>query len=284
MAGRPLPDAATARAPARKLRQRQVEKPWGRTSLPPIFADPQGRRIGEIWFEDGEGQDLPLLVKYIFTSDRLSIQVHPTDAQAKAIGLPRGKEEIWYILDCEPDAVLGIGLTQEMSPEAFRAAALDGSIEAYMDWKPVKPGDAFFIPAGTVHAIGAGIALVEIQQNSDITYRLYDYGRPRDLHLDAGAPISHLAPYDRPPVEASLGSTCRLLDWHEAPFRLDLLHWADDGAVALPADATRIWFTPLGGSGTIDGQRWEQGDCWLIDNSADIRLDAPASVLLATPA
>lgn len=92
-----------------KLFPRHVEKPWGRTDLPPMFAVDDERRIGEVWFERPDGRDVPLLVKHIFTSERLSIQVHPDDAQAAATGFARGKEEIWYILDCEPGAVLGSG-------------------------------------------------------------------------------------------------------------------------------------------------------------------------------
>src|SRR3546814_2781805 len=93
------------------------------------------RSIGEIWFEGPAGRHPPLLVKYIFTSEKLSIQVHPNDAQARERGLPGGKEECWYILDAEPDAKLGIGLTRRLSGEELRAAALDGSIEQLMDWK-----------------------------------------------------------------------------------------------------------------------------------------------------
>src|SRR3546814_17216030 len=101
--------------------------------------------------------------------------VHPNDAQARERGLPGGKEECWYILDAEPDAKLGIGLTRRLSGEELRAAALDGSIEQLMDWKAVNAGDFFFIPAGTVTDIGAGLKLVEVQQNFDVTSRLYDY-------------------------------------------------------------------------------------------------------------
>lgn len=107
-----------------------VEKPWGRTDLPPIFAAAgAGRKIGEVWFESGDGRDLPLIVKYIFTGDRLSILAHPSDVQAMDKGLPRGKEEIWCILDCGPGTTLGIGLTAPMTPDQFRAAAQDASLE-----------------------------------------------------------------------------------------------------------------------------------------------------------
>ena len=266
----------------RKLVRRYVEKPWGRTELPAIFARSEGGRIGEIWFEDESGQDQPLLVKYIFTTERLSIQVHPSDAQAQLLGLPRGKEEIWYILDCEPNARLGIGLNRSLSPEAFRAAALDGSLEQFIDWKPVKPGDCYFIPAGTIHAIGAGIALAEIQQNSDITYRLYDYGRPRELHLDAGAAVSKLETYNLPLIEAPLGRDVRLVSTEEAPFWVDLLHWDEPQQVKLPFNGP-MWFTPLEGSGTIGSETWTKGECWLVDAGQALTTKGPASVLLAGP-
>lgn len=176
-----------------KLERKYVEKPWGRTKLPPMFDPPEGERIGEVWFT-GRG-DLPLLAKYIFTSERLSIQVHPNDEQARARGLASGKTECWYILDAEPDAIIGLGLNREVTAGELRAAALDGSIEHLMDWRPVRAGDFILVPPGTIHAIGGGISLLEFQQNADVTYRLYDYGRPRELHLDDGVAVSTPSPF-----------------------------------------------------------------------------------------
>ena len=176
-----------------KLTRHYVEKPWGRTELPPAFDASAGKRIGEVWFEGSP--DLPLLAKYIFTSERLSIQVHPNDEQARARGLRQGKSECWLIIDAEPDAVLGLGLKREVSKDELCAAALDGSIEELMDWRPIAAGDFVYVPAGTIHAIGAGISLLEFQQNSDVTYRLYDYGRPRELHLDDGLEVSVAGPF-----------------------------------------------------------------------------------------
>ncbi len=177
------------------LAVRTVEKPWGRDQLPAPFMAPYGKRIGEIWFEPIE-EVSSLLVKYIFTSEKLSVQVHPDDAQAKDLGeYDTGKEECWLVIDAEPGATLGIGFHEPIGPEAMRTAALDGSIEDLLVWHPVQAGDFFYIPAGTVHAIGAGVSLIEIQQNSDITYRLYDYGRPRPLHLDKGIAVAKGEPY-----------------------------------------------------------------------------------------
>ena len=175
-----------------KLCRTYVEKPWGTTQLPSIFDAPEGRRIGEVHFTNGA--DLPLLAKYIFTCERLSIQVHPDDEQAKARGLPKGKSECWYIVDAEPNSTIALGLKHGLSPEELRAAALDGSIEGLVDWRHVRAGDFYFVPAGTIHAIGGGLSLIEFQQNSDVTYRLYDYGRPRELHIDAAVSVANLTP------------------------------------------------------------------------------------------
>jgi mannose-6-phosphate isomerase len=176
-----------------KLARHYVEKPWGRTGLPAAFGVPAGKQIGEVWFDGGP--DLPLLAKYIFTSERLSIQVHPNDEQARARGLAQGKSECWYILDAEPGATLGLGLKRAVSKDELRAAALVGSIEGMMNRRLVKAGDFVYVPSGTIHAIGAGISLLEFQQNSDVTYRLYDYGRPRELHLDDGLDVATAGPF-----------------------------------------------------------------------------------------
>ena len=193
-----------------KLRQRRVEKPWGRSDLPPPFGGGTTREpIGEIWFEHPSNSDLPLLVKYIFTSEKLSIQVHPDDAEARARGLAEGKSECWYVIDAEPGATIGLGLRRLVSRDELRNAALDGSIESMMDWIPVLPGDFYYVPAGTVHAIGAGLTLLELQQASDVTYRLFDYGRPRELHLDDGIAVATPgpSPSGKPPRGGSRGCT-----------------------------------------------------------------------------
>lgn len=126
---------------------------------------------------------------------KISVQVHPDDQQAAAAGLARGKEECWLVVDAEPDAVLGIGTKCSLTATELFEAAESGELENLMDWKPVRAGDWFHIAPGTVHAIGAGVTLVEIQQNADVTYRLYDYGRPRELHLEEGVAVSKAEPY-----------------------------------------------------------------------------------------
>jgi mannose-6-phosphate isomerase len=230
-----------------KLERHFVEKPWGRDDIPTAFGAPAGERIGEVWYETSDGESLPLLVKWLFTSEKLSIQVHPSDAEAHARGLPSGKEECWYIVDAEPGAVLGMGTVRPLTPEELRATSISGEIEQLMDWKPVKAGDFFYIPAGTVHAIGAGIMLVEVQQYADITYRLYDYGRldkgvARELHLDDGVSVSRAVPYN----DQRSGSAADRAKLVDGPyFRLWLVNSANDLA-ALPDDQQR-WLVPLDG-------------------------------------
>ena len=237
----------------------EVEKPWGVDQLPAGFDATDGRRIGEIWF-DRAGDHLPLLVKWLFTSERLSIQVHPDDAQAAARGQPSGKEECWVIVAAEPGARLGIGTLETLSAERLRAASLSGEIEQLMDWKPVSPGDYFYIAAGTVHAIGAGISLVEIQQNADITYRLYDYGRPRELHLDNGVAVSRAGPYTDPRSGRTSPDAAveQLVDGPH--FRL----WQAQGSSIADTAAgdEPCWVIPLDGSvDTTTGETARTGDC-----------------------
>jgi mannose-6-phosphate isomerase len=167
------------------------EKVWGSTGLSPWFPNPENK-TGEVWF-DGGGH-LPL-IKFLFTTDRLSVQVHPDDEQA-AVHHSRGKTEMWYVLQAAPGAQVAIGFRQRISREELREAAIDGTIVALLNWIRVRPGDTLFVPAGTVHAIGAGLALCEIQQRSNITYRLFDYGRPRELHLEEGLAVSCLGPFN----------------------------------------------------------------------------------------
>lgn len=184
-----------------KLPTRIVDKPWGRTGIDPRFRVDPSRQVGEIWFEPPPGRQLDVMAKYLFTSERLSIQVHPDDDMARERGYPRGKDECWIILDVEPGAELGIGTVRELAPDELLAAASDGSIEQLIDWREARTGQFIYNPAGTVHALGPGLTVLEVQQAVDLTYRLYDYGRPRELHLDEArdvvVPLPHHHPLDR---------------------------------------------------------------------------------------
>lgn len=256
---------------------RQVAKPWGRDALPAPFVAPAGERIGEIWFEPP--RELPgLLVKYIFTGEKLSVQVHPSDAQRPG----HGKEECWLILDAEPGASLGIGFREPLAPDALRGAALDGSIERLMEWHRVKPGDFFYIPANTVHAIGPGISLIEVQQNSDVTYRLFDYGRPRELHLDDGVAVAKAVPYPKSlRASAPLGAALRLVT---GPlFRLDQVTGDSLARVAGDYAGAPLLVIPRDAPASVTGQAIAPGGCGLALSTADLALSPGGTYLLAQP-
>lgn len=247
---------------ALKLRPHQVEKPWGRTEIPPVFGSTGGKRIGEIWFEHAGAEELPLLAKYIFTSEKLSIQVHPSDEAARARGLARGKSECWYILDAEPGATLGLGLTRPVSADDLREAAMDGSIEGLMDWKPVAAGDFYFVPPGTIHAIGAGISLLEFQQNADVTYRLYDYGRPRELHLDDGIAVSLPVPYSAASQRA--GNPADDLVLLNGPV-FSFVRATTANALLGSMIGRRRWVMPIRGKVTAGPENAVAGECLLVE-------------------
>src|SRR5690348_2623285 len=128
----------------------------------------------------------PLLVKILFPKDRLSVQVHPDDQGARKIGLPCGKTECWYTLSAAPGARVGLGFRAGVDRRQIEAAIHAKNMEQLLNWIPVKAGDMIYVDAGTVHAIGPDCVMLETQQNSDTTYRLYDYGRPRELHIERG--------------------------------------------------------------------------------------------------
>lgn len=245
-----------------KLDRHYVEKPWGRDRLPAEFDPPEGKRIGEVWFEGPPG--LPLLAKYLFTSEKLSVQVHPDDEQARSMGLAGGKSECWYVVEADPGASIGLGLKAEATAEALRASALDGSIERLLDWREVRAGDFYFVPAGIVHAIGGGLALLEFQQNSDVTFRLYDYGRPRELHLDEAITVASRGPY---------GETARNLYGGEESVLVDgpaftLVHSREDALTD-----RRRWVLPLEAEVRSGADVARAGECLLLEAREPLESD-----------
>jgi mannose-6-phosphate isomerase len=199
------------------------ERPWGVRDLRPIYTRAVTDPIGESWltWEDNRvangplaGRPLadlakeyrcelvgtlaiyedrfPLLVKFLFPGDKLSVQVHPDDEGAKKHGQPCGKTECWYVLRAEPGAQVALGLKPGTTLDEFRRAITETRAEALLNWVDVFAGDMIYVAAGTVHTIGGGMVLVETQQTSDITYRLYDYGRPRELHVEDGLAATKL--------------------------------------------------------------------------------------------
>ena len=259
----------------------QVAKPWGREVLPAPFAASPGEKIGEIWFEPPA--ELPsLLVKYIFTSEKLSVQVHPDDDQARASGHgANGKEECWLVIDAEPGATLGVGFHEHLSHEQIRAAALDGSIENLLVWHAVSAGDFFYIPANTVHAIGAGVSLIEVQQNADITYRLYDYGRPRELHLDEGVAVAKGEPHD-PALRRHIPERGTIELANGRYFQLHRLDGEPDEAIR-KAYARPLLVIPREGELRLGGEMLKPGECGMAASIADLTFDPAGQCLIARP-
>lgn len=273
--------------PATRLTIKRVDKPWGRRDLWPAFepVPADANPVGEIWFEvpgeqDGSASGPELLIKYLFTSDRLSVQVHPDDATARKQGYSRGKDEAWVILAADPHASIAIGTLNPMTKEELRGSAEDGSIEKLLDWKSVKKDDSFYTPAGTVHAIGPGLTLVEVQQNVDLTYRLYDYGSDRELHLDAGVEASDPVPYVAPYRAHEISDGRTILA--DGP-KFVLERWTKASSGTLKGDGRPMWLVPLSGGGEIDGGPLEAGGVWLAEGETALTLNPDADMLVAYP-
>jgi mannose-6-phosphate isomerase len=193
-------------------------RPWGTTDLSPIYPDHKfDEKIGEAWLTGDdckvangplagktlaqlsqtcgrllvgeaarEEKRFPLLLKFLFPHEKLSVQVHPDDAQAQRTGQPWGKTECWYVASAKPGAQIALGLKPGVSSSSLRPAIEGNRAEELLNWINVYPGEMIYVAGGTVHTLGPGSIIVETQQQSDTTYRLYDYGRPRELHLKEG--------------------------------------------------------------------------------------------------
>jgi len=275
---------------ATRLQPRLVHKPWGRRDLAPwsngmpATTEP----VGEIIYDSGVGlpADPPLLIKLLFTAQALSVQVHPDEATAAKHGLPRGKDEAWVVLAAEPDARIGLGLNAPVTRDTLEAAARNGTIEALLDARAVHADDVLLAQAGTIHAIGAGLVLIEIQQNLDLTYRLYDYGRldhglPRDLHLDAGLAVATRDVWA--PLTAPHALDDARTVFVEGPsFVVERI--AAAGAATLHATADRpVWVALVAGQGRVDGAACGAGEVWFNIGDTDWQFDAAADLVLAYP-
>src|ERR1051325_6528304 len=193
-------------------------RPWGTLDLSPIYPNHRYQeRIGESWLtgdkckvangplagkpldelckqfgatitgeSSADPHQFPLLLKFLFPEEKLSVQVHPDDAAAQKVGLPNGKTECWYVAYAKPGAQIGLGLKAGVTREQFEQSIKENRAEELLNWINVFTGEMIYVAGGTVHTLGPGSVIVETQQQSDTTYRLYDYGRPRELHLKDG--------------------------------------------------------------------------------------------------
>ena len=242
------------------LTETRLVKPWGRSDLPHAFDRGDGAQIGEVWFDPPEELD-SVLAKYLFTGERLSVQIHPLPRNSPT---GTGKDECWLVTEAKPGATLAIGFRQEFDSDDIRDAALDGSIEDMLDWREVRANDFLYVPSGTVHAIGPGLTLVEVQQNSDITYRLYDYGRDRELHLDEAMRSIDAGPYpDRLQQEIDPGRESLLVD---GPY-FRLLHSVGKPSLEI---AGPVQVLPLSGFCRIAGERVKAGHSGWAGDMTDV--------------
>jgi mannose-6-phosphate isomerase len=291
-------ESVPASAPTRPIRLIPSfrDRVWGRTDLSPYFPDQHPvLPVGEVWYtaDDnltdlgptlgallahhpsilGTGQDprqphlCPLLVKLLFTSSRLSVQVHPDDEYAALHHDSLGKTEAWHVLNATPPGEVAVGFRHMLTPELLTSSALSGEIEDLLDWHKVHPGETIFVPAGTVHAIGAGLTICEIQENSDITYRLYDYGRPRELHLEHGCRVSKLGPAEDAPTPVRLAAGRTQLAECEY-FRIERLNVTKPLRFAA-SNSHYLLLMCIRGHGQIAGSRAQPGQMWLAPAHGD---------------
>lgn len=237
-----------------RLERKLDKRPWG----------------GEWWYTVND--EFPLLIKFIYTNQALSFQVHPGDDYAAQHHNSRGKTEMWYIVSATPDARIALGLRETITRERLLESSKSGEIQELLNWVPARPGDAFFTPAGTVHAIGGGIEFWEIQENSDLTYRLYDYGSARPLHLEHAANVANLERSELGPVKLPI--CCKFFCTERVAF---------DRSIEYQPDPAR-WqvLICVHGRGEIAGEPFEEGQVWLIPAGSapfELRCDSPGELL-----
>jgi mannose-6-phosphate isomerase len=260
------------------------QKPWGSIDLLPWSgASTDGKPVGELWFQraDRAAPATALLLKLLFTTEPLSIQVHPDDDFARSIGLANGKTEAWYILSAGPDAQIALGLKHMLSSSQLRSAIADGSIADMVQWYPARAGDVVFVPAGTIHAIGAGIVLAEVQQQSDATFRLFDYGRQRPLHVDDAVAAATAGPAKRQlsPTQLDEARKAVVVDAHFILEQVEFL----PGSVWTIEIQKEAWLVAIGGSARIGSVEVALGEAIFVEGDrADIEVgDRGLKALLA---
>lgn len=220
----------------------------------------------------------PVLIKLIDSASNLSVQVHPGDDYALAHEHSYGKTEMWHVVEAEPGCGLYVGFKREVSKEEVRKAMKDGTILDLLNFFEVKPGESYFIPSGTVHAIGKGITVIEIQQNSDLTYRLYDYnrlgkdGKPRELHIEKGLDVIDFKPYKKKEFAAPIiGKTDYFTSYrHELNGKI-IIQAKPDSYASL---------TILEGEGVFDGITFQKGDSFFVPASRSGVIEGKAVYIL----
>lgn len=245
----------------------------GKTLAEATSAAELGARCGAFPF-------FPTLIKFIDAKDNLSVQVHPSDDYALANEHSLGKTEMWYIVEAEPGAGIYLGFNRDVSREEFEAAIRENRLTELLNFYPVQAGDCYFIPSGTIHAIGKGCLICEIQQNSNITYRVYDYGRKdkngneRELHVEKAIAVTNLKKHTPRALPGLLGASK-----YFTVVKLDIA-----GAHTYVGKAESFTcLSCVGGSGTVDGMPICAGDSFFVPAGArEVALTGTLSLLCTT--
>lgn len=229
----------------------------------------------------------PMLVKFIDASDNLSVQVHPTTAYAKEKGLINGKTEAWYVLDCDLNAGLYLGFNKQTCLEEVRTAMENGTITNLLNFVKVKKGDCFFVPGGTVHAIGAGVTVAEIQQSSDVTFRVYDYGRlgvdgkPRELHQESALDCMDYSQFKPVSISDEYGSLVsdkkmkKLADCEYFTF------YENDCDNIVRSKDSFLCVICVDGNGKINGYDIKKGESYFVPADEQVSLNGKMRTLIA---
>jgi len=221
----------------------------------------------------------PVLIKLIDAAKDLSVQVHPSDQYALQNENQYGKTEMWYVIECEPGSGLYVGFKRPTSEKEVRSAVLNGTITNLLSFHEVKPGETYFIPSGTVHAIGKGVTLLEIQQNSTLTYRLYDYGRldangnPRPLHLEKALKVLNYEPYNPP-------SFTKPLIGRSSYFSSSVHTLKGEERISAPASSFKSLTFVSEAEGTLEGIPFRKGDTFFVPASKKGLLKGSGSYVL----
>ncbi|MFT4113840.1 type I phosphomannose isomerase catalytic subunit [Silvibacterium sp.] len=226
--------------------------------------------------------EFPLLIKLLFPKEKLSVQVHPDDALAQKYGEPRGKTECWYALDAKPGAAVALGIKHGVTADQIRASIENATLEDLLQMVPVSKGDMLYVDAGTVHAMGPGVVILETQQTSDRTYRLYDYGRPRELHIEKSIEAMRLETHAGKIAPQSANGSTILID--EKYFRIE--RWdvvaGDASGLVTPTGKVQMLFVVDGEIeiAAAGAETFTVGRCQLAvipADAASVSVTAPAA-------
>ena len=287
---------------------------WGGMKLGPLFGrDNGGKKMSESWevsvhpdgeslceggtfadylrahptAVDKEGGAFPVLIKYIDAAQNLSVQVHPDDAFARREENDNGKTEMWYIVQADAGAGIYCGFRRDTGREEFLRRVADGTVEELLNFIPVKAGDCYLIKAGTVHAIGAGCVICEVQQSSNVTYRVYDYnrlgadGKPRQLHVEKAVRVINFAKFKDETgsgaPEQVAGGTLRRLT---ACSYFSCRELALDGTYTECNDRSFTAVNVLSGEGRADGTPFRAGDSFFVPCGEAFSLEGNARIIL----